>query len=298
MRVIYTSDRASWTGLRAAREPAAGGRLHRAGDRLPQLHAGSPMPTAWRWRSRWSSRRSPIMKSCARSSAGAAEGGALPRRPSWRSSCSLSSAGLPSSRRRLDSAARQPRSSSSIASTWRTGRRRVAQSQWINRSRSTTSWARSRDASAFRITARRSSSPPIPRAFRSCCAITGRARTASMKRSSCLRSSDQRSVRDRRTRVDVNRLSEGLVRVTARFGFMEKLDIGRITHACAMLGLHIGGDDTTTTAPTPRSSRRRRRPARAAAQPVYRFAAKLAPGHLEPRHPADALAKLGMEVPM
>ena len=31
-----------------------------------------------------------------------------------------------------------------------------------------------------------------------------------------------------RSRVDVEQLSEGLVRVTARFGFMEKVDIDRI----------------------------------------------------------------------
>jgi KUP system potassium uptake protein len=46
-------------------------------------------------------------------------------------------------------------------------------------------------------------------------------------------------------RVVVEWLSEGLVRVTASFGFMEKLDIARITHACAAAGLHIGGEDTT-----------------------------------------------------
>ncbi|MGA8099400.1 MAG: KUP/HAK/KT family potassium transporter [Candidatus Cybelea sp.] len=46
-------------------------------------------------------------------------------------------------------------------------------------------------------------------------------------------------------RVAIERLSDGLVRVTASFGFMENLDIARITHACAAAGLHIGGDDTT-----------------------------------------------------
>jgi hypothetical protein len=46
-------------------------------------------------------------------------------------------------------------------------------------------------------------------------------------------------------RVEIECLSEGLVRVTASFGFMERLDIARITHACASAGLHIGGDETT-----------------------------------------------------
>ena len=46
-------------------------------------------------------------------------------------------------------------------------------------------------------------------------------------------------------RVNVQRLSEGLVRVTARFGFMEKLDIRRVINACDARGLHIGGSDTT-----------------------------------------------------
>src|SRR5262249_47950503 len=47
------------------------------------------------------------------------------------------------------------------------------------------------------------------------------------------------------SRVDVDHLSEGLVRVRARFGFMEKIDIEDIERACAMSGLRISGDDVT-----------------------------------------------------
>lgn len=46
-------------------------------------------------------------------------------------------------------------------------------------------------------------------------------------------------------RVEVEWLAEGLVRITACFGFMEKLDLERIIHGCAARGLHIGGNDTT-----------------------------------------------------
>jgi KUP system potassium uptake protein len=46
-------------------------------------------------------------------------------------------------------------------------------------------------------------------------------------------------------RVQVEWLAEGLVRVTACFGFMERLDLERIIHSCAVHGLHIGGMDTT-----------------------------------------------------
>lgn len=53
-------------------------------------------------------------------------------------------------------------------------------------------------------------------------------------------------------RVDVQWLSEGLVRVTARFGFMEKLDIRHIIHASARFDLHLGGHDTTYYSADPR----------------------------------------------
>ncbi len=46
-------------------------------------------------------------------------------------------------------------------------------------------------------------------------------------------------------RVHVEGLCTGLVRVTARFGFMENLDIAPIVAACAQVGLLLHGTDTT-----------------------------------------------------
>ncbi len=45
-------------------------------------------------------------------------------------------------------------------------------------------------------------------------------------------------------RVDVDRLSRGLVRVTARFGFMERISLSPIVEACGA-DLNLGGSDTT-----------------------------------------------------
>jgi KUP system potassium uptake protein len=46
-------------------------------------------------------------------------------------------------------------------------------------------------------------------------------------------------------RVDIEWLSIGLARVTARFGFMETISLNKVIVACSAQGLHIGGVDTT-----------------------------------------------------
>jgi KUP system potassium uptake protein len=46
-------------------------------------------------------------------------------------------------------------------------------------------------------------------------------------------------------RVAVEQLSDNLLRVTARFGFMEKIDIRPIVKGCATAGLHLDDEDTT-----------------------------------------------------
>ncbi len=100
-------------------------------------------------------------------------------------------------------------------------------------------------------------------------------------------------------RVGVEWLSEGLVRVTARFGFMEKLDIARIIHACATQGLHIGGADTTYYSADPQIVPRDCvfwRSWRRSLFVILKRNARSLTASLG--IPPDAHAKLGIEVPM
>ncbi len=100
-------------------------------------------------------------------------------------------------------------------------------------------------------------------------------------------------------RVEVHWLSESLVRVMARFGFMENLDIGRIVHACAASGLHIGGQDTTYYTADPKIVPREGGLLHAWRRNLYVFLRRNS-GTLAANLgiPADAHAKLGLEVPM
>ncbi len=100
-------------------------------------------------------------------------------------------------------------------------------------------------------------------------------------------------------RVAVEWLSEGLVRVTAVFGFMEKIDIARITHACAAAGLHIGGEDTTYYSADPQIVAARGGLFHALWRGLYivlRRNARSVTSSLG--IPPDAHARLGIEVPM
>ena len=100
-------------------------------------------------------------------------------------------------------------------------------------------------------------------------------------------------------RVAVERLSEGLVRVTASFGFMEKIDIGRITHACAVAGLHIEGEDTTYYSADPQIIPVERGILRALWRGLYVILRRNARSVTSTLGiPADAHARLGIEVPM
>ena len=99
--------------------------------------------------------------------------------------------------------------------------------------------------------------------------------------------------------VRVERLSEGLVRVTALFGFMERIHIERIVRACARNGVHIGGDDTTYYSADPHIVPLQRGLIHAWRRGLYvmlRRNARSVPSSLG--IPADAHAKLGLEVPM
>jgi KUP system potassium uptake protein len=100
-------------------------------------------------------------------------------------------------------------------------------------------------------------------------------------------------------RVTVEWLSEGLVRVTACFGFMEKLDLRRITHACAAAGLHIEGEDTTYYSADPHIVAVKKGFFRAFWRGVYVILRRNSRSVTSSLGiPADAHARLGIEVPM
>jgi KUP system potassium uptake protein len=100
-------------------------------------------------------------------------------------------------------------------------------------------------------------------------------------------------------RVVVERLSDALVRVTARFGFMEKLDIARVTHACEAAGLHIGGEDTTYYSADPHVVPAGTGLFHAFWRGLYVVLRRNARSVTSTLGiPADAHARLGIEVPM
>jgi KUP system potassium uptake protein len=100
-------------------------------------------------------------------------------------------------------------------------------------------------------------------------------------------------------RVAVERLAEGLVRVTARFGFMEKLDLERITNACAVHGLHIGGSDTTYYSADPYIVPLNRGILQSWRRDLYVLLKRNARSLTATLGiPPDAHARLGVEVPM
>ena len=187
-----------------------------------------------------------------------------------------------------------------IASTWRSGRRRIAQSQ-LEQSTPVDQFLRDaggRLGEAFEGTAVFLTPDPegVPFVLRHHWART--------------HSTDERIVlltivpaNDPyvmgANRVEVHWLSRGLARVTARFGFMEKLDIERIVHACAAEGLHIGGTDTTYYTADPQIVAKDRNPWQAWRRNLYIFLSRNSRALTSSLGiPADAHAKLGLEVPM
>jgi KUP system potassium uptake protein len=100
-------------------------------------------------------------------------------------------------------------------------------------------------------------------------------------------------------RVTVDRLSINLIRITARFGFMEKLGIDPIVKGCAKSGLFIGSDDTTYYAADPQIVPKGPGLVLAWRRNLYVFLKRNArPITSTLGIPADALAKLGLEVPL
>ncbi len=187
-----------------------------------------------------------------------------------------------------------------IASTWRAGRRRVAQSQ-VDQSQPVDDFLREMrgrlgipyHGTAVFLTADPQGVPFVLRHH------WGRTHGVDERvvLLTILPTNDP-YVTDAR-RVAVQRLSEGLFRVTARFGFMEQLGIERIIHGCAASGLHIGGNDTTFYSADPDIVAKGPGLWHALRRNLFVFLRRNSrPVTASLGIPADALAKLGIEVPM
>jgi KUP system potassium uptake protein len=100
-------------------------------------------------------------------------------------------------------------------------------------------------------------------------------------------------------RVVVERLSPGLVRVTAYFGFMEKPDIKQVVKGCAASGLQLDDPETTYYMADPQIVARERGIWHAWRRALFVFLKQNSrPIGASLGIPADSQAKLGLEVPM
>jgi K+ transporter len=80
---------------------------------------------------------------------------------------------------------------------------------------------------------------------------------------------------------------------------MERIDIARIIHSCAVAGLHIGGEDTTYYSADPQIVPRNGGIWNAWRRGLFVLLKRNARSVTASLGiPADALAKLGVEVPM
>jgi KUP system potassium uptake protein len=100
-------------------------------------------------------------------------------------------------------------------------------------------------------------------------------------------------------RVQMEWLSPALVRVTARFGFMERIDIERIINGCARQGFQLSGHDTTYYSADPHIVPQERGLLHAWRRGLYVLLRRNARSVTSTLGiPANAHAKLGIEVPM
>ena len=100
-------------------------------------------------------------------------------------------------------------------------------------------------------------------------------------------------------RVHVEPLGENLIRVTANFGFMEKIGIGQIVNACVASGLKLDDPDTTYYVADPQIVPGKKGRWRDWRRNLYVYMKRNAnPITSTLGIPADELAKLGIEVGM
>jgi KUP system potassium uptake protein len=187
-----------------------------------------------------------------------------------------------------------------IASTWRTGRRRVAQSyaaqsvpveQFLDEVRGRPS-VRLKGTAVFLT----GDSEGVPFVLRH-----HWARSHSLDERIVLLTihpSNDPHLSDEK-RVVVDRVAENLVRVTADFGFMERLDIAPIVRSCREVGLDLASPDTTFYIADPVIVPAKKGRWRNWRRGLYIFLRRNAsPITQNLGIPADQLAKLGLEVPM
>ncbi len=100
-------------------------------------------------------------------------------------------------------------------------------------------------------------------------------------------------------RVTVERVADNLIRVTACFGFMERLSITPIVRGCATFGLHLDDEDTTYYASDPLIVAKKHGQWRAWRRALFVFMHRNSrPITASLGIPADQIAKLGLRVPM
>ncbi len=187
-----------------------------------------------------------------------------------------------------------------IASTWRTGRRRIAQSQ-VDQSQPVETFIREvqgrleiphRGTAVF-LTADTDGVPFVLRHH----LLRTHSTDEKIVLLTLVPTNDP--YESERSRVNVETLSESLVRVRACFGFMEKLDIGLISRACAMSGLHISGEDVTYYSADPQIVPVKTDWRHALRRTLFVLLKRNARSVTDSLGiPADAHAKLCMEVPM
>ncbi|HEY4433321.1 MAG TPA: KUP/HAK/KT family potassium transporter [Candidatus Cybelea sp.] len=186
-----------------------------------------------------------------------------------------------------------------IATTWRSGRRRIAQVQ-LEQSQSVESFLREAtphlnvpyQGTAVFLTGDPEGVPFVLRHHL--------ARTHSVDELIVLLTilpvTDPYVRQEKRVRAE--RLSEGLVRITARFGFMEKLDIAPVVVGCSAHGLPLAGENTTYFAAEPVIVEKNHGLFNAARRALFVLMKRNARSITASLGiPPDALAKLCIEVP-
>jgi KUP system potassium uptake protein len=187
-----------------------------------------------------------------------------------------------------------------IASTWRAGRRRVAQSL-VEQSEPVEQFlaeVKGRLGTPFHGTAVFLTADPegVPFVLRHHWART-HSTDERIILLTILPSNDPYVADDRRVRIE--RLSESLIRITAHFGFMERLDIKPIVKGCYGSGLYLDEQDTTYYAADPQIVAKDPGLWNGWKRNLYVILKRNArPITSSLGIPADALARLGLEVSM
>ncbi len=100
-------------------------------------------------------------------------------------------------------------------------------------------------------------------------------------------------------RVTIEEITKNLVRVKARFGFMEMPTLEPIVRSCNVVGLNIDNDDTSFIVAAPRIVQRRGRHMTPARRWLFDVMLKLSGTLAKDMHiPSDQLVALGVDVPV